>query len=477
MISYILNIIWLVLILNSILYSQTEWEQVNPSTYGTAAKFNTVRCLDSLNCVCLVWNTHECCEGVQKSTDGGKTWSELYLESLSLDENGILIEPKPRYMYSVSFKSQDNILISRSHGMIFRSKNGGESFDTVRVVVPIDGVYPSGSHLRSLDMFNSLVGGVVSYPNVFITDDNWDTFEMIEISHPDVPDDYSIKATDIYFFDKDKFTIYFVANKEISPNYFHFLLKGFLTTTDNGKTWHMQDILNDFHARDVHIRSIFSLNSKIGWAAGNVVYDTDNGGRLTHGLVYKTYNGGYTWDLIHVDETEPKFGLWDIAFYDELNGITVGKYGKILRTTDGGYKWFSDVQLSAEQQASRITQEITFAGKNPLVCAWRDGIVRGTYTPSSVNESTEARDGLSIFPNPANEYIEIAVAINPTVNRRVDEGSEIKILNMLGECVMTTPSAAHPPLQEGNLRIDISLLPRGVYYIRIGTQTQMFVKM
>ncbi|MCO5250409.1 MAG: T9SS type A sorting domain-containing protein [Candidatus Kapabacteria bacterium] len=475
MISYILNIIWLVLILNSILYSQTEWEQVHPSTYGTAAKFNTVRCLDSLNCVCLVWNGTVCCEGVLKSTDGGKTWSELYYEKITYDEEGNLIWPQPRYMNSVSYKTVENILISRSHGMIFRSKNGGESFDTVRVVVPVDGKYPSSSELKNIHMFSNSKGAVVSTPNIYITNDYWDSFEMIEISHPDVPDDYIIKALDIHFFDKDKFTIYFFANKEISPNNFHFLFKGFLTTTDNGKTWHMQDILNDFQARNVYINSLFSLNPMIGWAVGYVVYDTDNGGRLRHGLVYKTYNGGYTWDLIHVDETEPKFGLWDIAFYDELNGITVGKYGKILRTTDGGYKWFSDVQLSAEQESSRLTQEITFAGQNPIVCAWQDGIVRGTYTPSSVKESAEAGSGLSVFPNPASEYIEITIAINPTVNRGVDEIADIKIFNTLGECVEEIP--LNPPLPKRETRIDVSHLPRGVYYVRIGSRTQMFVKM
>ncbi|MCO5251306.1 MAG: T9SS type A sorting domain-containing protein [Candidatus Kapabacteria bacterium] len=58
------------------------------------------------------------------------------------------------------------------------------------------------------------------------------------------------------------------------------------------------------------------------------------------------------------------------------------------------------------------------------------------------------------------------------------EVSAVQVFNTLGECVMTAPTA-HPSTGSGseNLRIDISHLPRGVYYLRIGNQTQMFVKM
>ncbi|MCO5250240.1 MAG: T9SS type A sorting domain-containing protein [Candidatus Kapabacteria bacterium] len=57
----------------------------------------------------------------------------------------------------------------------------------------------------------------------------------------------------------------------------------------------------------------------------------------------------------------------------------------------------------------------------------------------------------------------------------LDETIDIKIFNTLGECVSTTP---HPSTGSGSdiLRIDISHLSRGVYYLRIGSRTQMFVK-
>jgi hypothetical protein len=81
-----------------------------------------------------------------------------------------------------------------------------------------------------------------------------------------------------------------------------------------------------------------------------------------------------------------------------------------------------------------------------------------------------------IHPNPASEYIEIAVDINPTVNRRVDESSDIKIYSILGESVFTTPSLPSTGSGSDMMRIDVSHLTTGVYYLRIGNQTQMFVK-
>ncbi|MCO5251187.1 MAG: T9SS type A sorting domain-containing protein [Candidatus Kapabacteria bacterium] len=93
--------------------------------------------------------------------------------------------------------------------------------------------------------------------------------------------------------------------------------------------------------------------------------------------------------------------------------------------------------------------------------------------PVSVFEGTMSENLFTIFPNPATEYIEISSPfINPTVNRGIDESSDIKIFNTLGECVVTVETRHAVSLQ----RIDISHLPCGVYYLRIGSRTQMFVK-
>jgi hypothetical protein len=92
---------------------------------------------------------------------------------------------------------------------------------------------------------------------------------------------------------------------------------------------------------------------------------------------------------------------------------------------------------------------------------------------SSVEDFKGDDDNISIYPNPATEYVEIRSSyINPTVNRRVDESSDIKIYNTLGECVMTVETRHAVSLQ----RIDVSHLPSGVYFVKITTNNQIYFK-
>jgi hypothetical protein len=95
---------------------------------------------------------------------------------------------------------------------------------------------------------------------------------------------------------------------------------------------------------------------------------------------------------------------------------------------------------------------------------------------SSVSDGSNA---IQIIPNPAGDFITITMgAINPMLKHGVDIPSDIVIYNTLGEKV-TTPSLlgnATPP-KEGNIRIDISNLQKGMYFVRIGDETAKFMKM
>jgi hypothetical protein len=92
--------------------------------------------------------------------------------------------------------------------------------------------------------------------------------------------------------------------------------------------------------------------------------------------------------------------------------------------------------------------------------------------PVSVYESKLSEADLKIHPNPATEYITIQIS----EVFKTSEVSDIKIYNMLGECVIELTDVQHLG-DVGHLqRIDASHLPRGMYYLCIGNRTQMFVK-
>jgi hypothetical protein len=87
---------------------------------------------------------------------------------------------------------------------------------------------------------------------------------------------------------------------------------------------------------------------------------------------------------------------------------------------------------------------------------------------------SEDDKGIVVSPNPAGDYIVISIPeINPTVNRRIDGlVDKIRIFNTLG--IDLTPDLS---INGEEVRIDVSHLPAGVYFVKIGDIVEKFVKM
>ncbi len=85
-----------------------------------------------------------------------------------------------------------------------------------------------------------------------------------------------------------------------------------------------------------------------------------------------------------------------------------------------------------------------------------------------VIEESSSNVEFKISPNPASDYIEIYPPLEGSERGR----TEIKIYNTLGECVINVGANHYLPLQ----RIDISHLPVGVYFVKIGINTATFAK-
>jgi len=81
-----------------------------------------------------------------------------------------------------------------------------------------------------------------------------------------------------------------------------------------------------------------------------------------------------------------------------------------------------------------------------------------------VTDEGSRREALAISPNPASEYIEIA---------EPSEGLRVRIYNSLGECVINYESGITN--YELGIRIDVSNLPVGAYYLRMSNMTCKFV--
>jgi hypothetical protein len=107
--------------------------------------------------------------------------------------------------------------------------------------------------------------------------------------------------------------------------------------------------------------------------------------------------------------------------------------------------------------------------------------------PTSVENQINNSSSVDIYPNPASDYIEISIPDidNQTLKGVVENG--VQIFNTLGiEVAQTPPSVIYNSISNDEkttqtgaselLKIDISHLPAGVYFIKIGDKVEKFVK-
>ncbi|MEI6090477.1 MAG: T9SS type A sorting domain-containing protein [bacterium] len=88
--------------------------------------------------------------------------------------------------------------------------------------------------------------------------------------------------------------------------------------------------------------------------------------------------------------------------------------------------------------------------------------------PTSVIDANK-QNLIDVYPNPAKDYI--TVSLKPSEGFEPSEGSAISIYNTLGEMVMVVGTG-----RDLSAKISISDLPKGVYLVKVGTETAKFVK-
>ncbi len=119
---------------------------------------------------------------------------------------------------------------------------------------------------------------------------------------------------------------------------------------NNSKVLVSKDGCNTFQEQTTpykldHFYSVFFHDESRGWIAG------------TKGIIYKTYNGGTTWNYVEGDHSNPNYN--SIAFPNYAKGYVVGSGGFIGYTSNEGATW-------AKQNSSILDNlnGLTFGGKD-----------------------------------------------------------------------------------------------------------------
>jgi hypothetical protein len=93
---------------------------------------------------------------------------------------------------------------------------------------------------------------------------------------------------------------------------------------------------------------------------------------------------------------------------------------------------------------------------------------------TAVEDNKFENEAAAISPNPAQDYIELSYPPRPPGE---GWGEGIRIYNILGEIVSGLDTPLDPLfLEGGKCRINISALPQGTYFVRIGGEIKKFIK-
>jgi photosystem II stability/assembly factor-like uncharacterized protein len=455
----ILTNILLIILIHSISYSsEIKWTKVYDDYLAIEERSTTfvgIDSADSLNIMTLSEvsgkvlgenNKFFAFHQIMKSTDGGLNWNRVFSDSI-LNVKGFL------YMWDIAYPTLDFCITGGDSNYVIKTTNGGKDWKEYYLNIP----YEPPRGIQEIRMLDEKHGVISTSNNIYISHDGFETYRRLDLPGRYVVIDLSILSSG---------SIKFLGREIVNDTARNQKL---LYSTNEGDTWQEYDFSEYKYPRAMHF-----VDSLLGFVVG---YEWTGVGGRKYDIIHRTTDGGKTWELQLDTILVVPSGLQEVDFLDRENGITVGQAGKIYWTHDAGKTWLydSNAQIYSHQPA---TMYVTMLGKHTaVICDFLGRIFHSEFVSTGVEE-LKIGQIIAISPNPAGEYIVIS-GLNKGLQPLVPE-QEIKIFNQLGGCMKFAGGAGgtHPliPSQEGKIRIDVSFLPAGIYFIRVGDWVGRFLK-
>mgnify|MGYP000103162679 CR=1 FL=1 len=434
----IIKILILFFFISNHLFSLNGWSIVDSNKWMW--QYKDAICLDSNNCFAVAYYAKSY---FVNSTDGGKTWNKIYSDTIFKGKNNEQLE-----VHTIAYLDKKNIILGCSLGDFISTEDSGKTWQKSSIGIK--------EQVRVISFISKDSGIVLTDNSLYKTENGgkkWDKVVFQNIGSN------IIQHWNLAFPNKNLIII----NSELKAK-----PDVFLISYDFGTSWEI--IPNPAGGITV---VVYFKDEKIGWLlligfkSRFELYDR----------ILKTTDGGRTWS-----EQLNRFSgvnslLFDIFFFDDNNGYVSGIDGKLYKTTNSGNDWIllnPYPKIGYEPHFSCVTMP----SKNTCLVFTNNGeILR--YDGSTLYVNNEISDSFSISPNPAGEYIEI-YGLNKGLQPLVSD-QDIKIYNLLGECVLSV-AQTFPSVDSGQtgmsdlLRVDVSGLPAGVYFVRVGNWVGRFLK-
>jgi photosystem II stability/assembly factor-like uncharacterized protein len=348
---------------------------------------------------------------ILKTIDGGSNWNAQNSGTANM-LNSVYF-PDDSIGYAVG--DSGTILKTTDGGSNWTSQNISEIMWLYSVFfTSSDTGYIAGSFFDSSDwlgiIFKTTDGGI-----------NWDTNFTI--------DGYLFS---IHFPSPD--TGYVLGHTYLVP----LLLPITLKTVDGGENW------TQFTTGCGYIpAAVYFINVDTGFIVGSYDYP--------QGLFYKTLDGGVNWTL----QTGDYDRVNSVYFPDSDIGYAVGggDNGLILKTNDGGTRWYKQDSLISYGLLS-----VYFPNNDTGYVVGYGGIILKTTNGGllvGINEKTLTIESLKIYPDPSSTTITIEMPTTPIKN------TILTIYNINGQ------QLTERQITEQQTVVDVSGLSKGIYFVRV----------
>ncbi len=257
----------------------------------------------------------------------------------------------------------------------------------------------------------------------------------------------------------------------------------FVKTINGGTTWIDKSFTNNYN-----LRSLYFFNEELGWLidyTSKEILKTENGGdswvsttlgdvytfeplsifftneeegfaTTNEGVLFKTTDSGDTWEEFYVFS----YGSGsEIYFINEMEAW-YRTSASIYHTYDGGLSWTRG-QVPGHMQSMFFLENQGWLGGG-------HGLVATCSFTVGLNEYINMATSISVFPNPADEDIEVKLV------DKSDEILDIKIFNLQGQQVLHFPKLA----MMYSFKFNISDLKSGIYILNItSTDSEHLIKL
>lgn len=342
---------------------------------------------------------------VRASTDGGRFWRLVLKDSTIASGSPTVV--KFAHMFSkIAAIPPRTLIVAGDSGIVCRSTDWGETWTRSQ---------PGTTRTwKTLSMVNSGDGLLLQYPRHLLrTSDSGATWNSLQLDTTSWPVNYELAQA--HMLSDTRWIFVFISPEGVRTG----------RTDDAGAHW-------TFNSSE-RITSLSVCDSGQVVTVGSGLREEPPPSERVHDVIQRSNDDGQSWEVIRDDFQEPAFGLLDVDFADNTNGVAVGRATKAVRTTDGGRSWY-DIMDGLDLGSVLTMTGVTFPTPDAaFACTASGRVFKCDFSAAGVRDWREEPSATRMYLKAGDRGSQMRVFSTEANTVR------ITIVDMLGRLVFSEP--------------------------------------